>query len=402
MDYYGITMKGPFFVESVATKPANSTSNKRRLIYAEDESILYFGASSSWLKFYTTSEIDSQFSNYYTTSEIDSMFSNYYTSAQVDTLFTGYYTSSQVDSGFISKTIASNVSANVEWQDNAEIRLGNSADFRMYHSGGSNIFEGNNLHIMYGAETMAAFYGNGGVELYHNNTLVAETDYIAPLSVFKLNQAFYLHSTGARAFVDTNDSSDFFWFLAGNPSNAVETVDADPYYSNLLGFRFQSGSTSRAMEVWSGVDFRVTGMLAPSITGVYDIGSNTHYWNDLYYSGLVNPSDRRLKKDISTSQLGLKFIDSLRPVQYVYKDQVVENEITGKEIQVNHHRTHYGFIAQEVKNVLDTLKIDTEYFAGYRYDKENDSYALNYLEFIGPLVKAVQELKAEIDILKGE
>ena len=72
-------------------------------------------------------------------------------------------------------------------------------------------------------------------------------------------------------------------------------------------------------------------------------------------------------------------------------------------------RTHYGMIAQEVKEVLDELEVED--FAGWILTDKEDSdseQGLNYSEFVSPLIKAVQEqqqiiedLKARIETLEG-
>ena len=58
-------------------------------------------------------------------------------------------------------------------------------------------------------------------------------------------------------------------------------------------------------------------------------------------------------------------------------------------------RIHYGLIAQEVKEVLGDKD-----FGGYVHDQETDKMSLRYDQFISPLIKAIQELKAENDIFK--
>ena len=58
------------------------------------------------------------------------------------------------------------------------------------------------------------------------------------------------------------------------------------------------------------------------------------------------------------------------------------------------NRTHFGLIAQEVKEVLGDQD-----FGGYVHDAETDTYALRYDQFISPLIKAVQEQQALIESL---
>ena len=96
------------------------------------------------------------------------------------------------------------------------------------------------------------------------------------------------------------------------------------------------------------------------------------------YSAL---SDINKKKDIVLSTLGLNEILQLKPSTFKFKDD--ENE----EEQI-------GFIAQEVKDVIPHA---------YYEDAEGDDkfIGLKYNAIVPVLVKAIQELKAEIEILKN-
>jgi hypothetical protein len=95
------------------------------------------------------------------------------------------------------------------------------------------------------------------------------------------------------------------------------------------------------------------------------------------YTGL---SDINKKKDIASSALGLAEVMQLKPSTFKFKDD--ENQ----EEQI-------GFIAQEVKDIIPQA---------YYEDKEGDDkfIGLKQAAFIPVLVKAIQELKAEIETLK--
>ena len=131
---------------------------------------------------------------------------------------------------------------------------------------------------------------------------------------------------------------------------------------------------------------------------------------DIYtHDGGVETSDIRFKENIQKSLLGLDFILRLNPVSYKWKhvDKIIETGIINGVEEViniyseeNYIRTHYGLISQEVKTVLDNLKLSTDDFAGYIYEKDKDKYGLRYTEFIAPLIKAVQELSKEVETLK--
>lgn len=131
-------------------------------------------------------------------------------------------------------------------------------------------------------------------------------------------------------------------------------------------------------------------------------------------------SDERDKADIRNTILGLEFINKLRPVQWRWdlrgdylpekpedfhnwsiedqKQWKTANSIqnvqpSDKDGSKKKVRYHNGFIAQEVKQVMDDLGVD---FAGYQDasvqgSDDGDTRNLVYEQFIGPLVKAVQE-----------
>jgi uncharacterized coiled-coil protein SlyX len=64
-------------------------------------------------------------------------------------------------------------------------------------------------------------------------------------------------------------------------------------------------------------------------------------------------------------------------------------------------RTHWGFIAQEVKQAVDATGVD---FGGWLLTDKDDpdsQQALRYDQFIAPLTKALQEAIAKIETLEG-
>jgi hypothetical protein len=97
-------------------------------------------------------------------------------------------------------------------------------------------------------------------------------------------------------------------------------------------------------------------------------------------------SDKRWKQNILPLNHGLGFISKLNPVSYIRK-----NDENGK--------TEYGFIAQEVEDVLKEYNIDK---SGMITVDDNGMYELRYNDLLAPMVKAIQELKTENDELKKE
>ena len=133
------------------------------------------------------------------------------------------------------------------------------------------------------------------------------------------------------------------------------------------------------------------GHFIPASNGAFDMGSTGKRVRRLYASNSTNTSDRNLKNTITESDLGLDFICKLKPVSYKW------NQKEGESLDT---KTHYGLISQDVEEVIiETGKTLDDFGA---IDKpDGDPMGLSYNEFISPLIKAIQEQKAEIDALKS-
>ena len=207
---------------------------------------------------------------------------------------------------------------------------------------------------------------------------------------------------------DTKNYTDSAFRLHHNESGNVLTINYDG--SNRLflendgdlriqGSNFSFGTLSNndtGFEYSSGHMFINMGnaayKLKPNRDDKFDFGDTSNRWDDIYATNAtISTSDVNLKNTITDSTLGLNFIDSLRPVSYKLN---------------NKSRTHYGLIAQEVKTTLDSLSVNTQDFAGYvdpsvTNDDDSGPLGLRYSEFIAPIIKAIQELKEEIEKLKS-
>lgn len=97
---------------------------------------------------------------------------------------------------------------------------------------------------------------------------------------------------------------------------------------------------------------------------------------DAYATGLWLSSDRKWKKNENKISEALAKVDQLQPKAYEYNDrQTYDHLAFGRG-------THYGFIAQELKEVMPELvKEDTD-----------GTLAVNYIGIIPLLTQAIQEL----------
>lgn len=156
------------------------------------------------------------------------------------------------------------------------------------------------------------------------------------------------------------------------------------------------------------------------------------------YGAVQDRSDARDKTDIRDTQLGLNFILALRPRDFkwdmredyrtkppsqpdrfsydsdaAYEAAIAQwrsdysaweeaNKLANITHDGTHTRTRYhqGLIAQEVKQTMDAMGVD---FGGYQDHtiKGGDAVlTIGYEELVAPLIKAIQELKAEFDEYK--
>ena len=113
-------------------------------------------------------------------------------------------------------------------------------------------------------------------------------------------------------------------------------------------------------------------------------------------------SDVRKKKNIENSTLGLDFVNDLRPVTFEWKPN---NEFPKDFTEYSEKNnmttgvTMHGMIAQEVKSALDNAEVDN--FGGWKEDNDGSQRIAQDM-FIYPLIKAMQELSAQVDTLKAE
>ena len=99
-------------------------------------------------------------------------------------------------------------------------------------------------------------------------------------------------------------------------------------------------------------------------------------------------SDRRDKKDIEELPVGLEFINDLKPVKFVWDMR----DGAKKGIQ------EIGFVAQDLD--ASQINADAEDYLNLVLKNNPDKLEASYGKLVPILVKAVQELSAEVNHLK--
>ena len=222
-------------------------------------------------------------------------------------------------------------------------------------------------------------------------------------------QAGYSNTTGAQNCVlgngalyanITGSQNAVFGMNALNGGGSNSNNSAFGYASlNSLGNNANSNTgigSNAGQYITSGVNNICIGSnsgLSSSPSGIISTQSNYACFGDnnitnayIKVSWTVT-SDARDKTEITPVSLGLDFVSKLNPVSYKFTDNRTDKNPTGD--------TQYGFLAQEILALEGNNPIIID---------NKDENALKYKgeSLVPVLVKAIQELKAEVDSLKQQ
>lgn len=240
----------------------------------------------------------------------------------------------------------------------------------------------------------------GSQSLYSNTTANWNVG-VGTSALFATTTSSYNVGIGgnAGAGITTGSRNTCLGHEAGNHTLPITTGN----YNTILGaFTLPSGNNAQ-YQICLGYDVVCIGdnyfTFGRSGNRVYNEFTANASW--------TRSSDVRLKKDINTNtELGLSFINDLRTVTYKWKaPSEIDAGVAGHDpsiTEAGYKNKMYGFIAQEVKESLDKHGITD--FAGWHVTPENQGaiQGVSYEMFVVPLVKAIQELKAEVDSLKAQ
>jgi hypothetical protein len=191
--------------------------------------------------------------------------------------------------------------------------------------------------------------------------------------------ALQLYTNNAERMRITSDGN----LLLGTTTNAGEKLRVN---GNLRALSLYSSSAGLSADNWTqlGHDDNVGFINVNRIVNSGDL----HFRFDGTSRANINrstgaytaTSDSRLKTNISDSQSVLSLINKIKVRSYKW----IENDINEA----------YGLIAQELYEILP------EYV--YKPKIESENWGLSKAELVPMLVKAIQELKAELDTLKNK
>ena len=138
---------------------------------------------------------------------------------------------------------------------------------------------------------------------------------------------------------------------------------------------------------------------------------------DLDSGNATITSDERTKEDITDYQIGLEFINKLKPKQFTKKKNAdLPAEFFGeytahRNDTTKNPRVYQGMIAQEVSASMVEMgitpthitgsSVSNPHFSGWEQSKESGEQRLSYVSFVTPLIQSVKELTDEIRFLRG-
>jgi hypothetical protein len=156
---------------------------------------------------------------------------------------------------------------------------------------------------------------------------------------------------------------------------------------------FLGGTTSWSAGRWGGA-FRLfitdsvgagiqdqfeftTAYFAPWSDGSKSLGTSSKRWSVVWaQSGVIQTSDRRLKRDITDLHYGLNDISQLRPVTYRWKSSPDS-------------RRKIGLVAQEVQEVIpEVVEVGND---------DDVTLGVNYADLVPLVIKAIQEQQDMLD-----
>jgi hypothetical protein len=303
----------------------------------------------------------------------------------------------------------------VKVEDNAEIQIGTSADLKIYHDGShSRLVDAGTGYIKIQSSQIALlnaddsaqiaqFYAGGAVELYHDNSKKFETDAsginvtgdidvtgkVAILDNQKLicgvGDDLQIYHDGNNSFIDNTGIGNLNLYGDDiNILNKAKTEFKAKFITDGAVELYYNNSKKTQTTTWG---FQIIGDLLPQGDNSRKLGESNERWSIVYAAnGSINTSDKTEKNTIVESDLGLDFVNKLKPISFKW------NKDDGK--------THYGLIAQDLEETILSLGKSITDFGGI--SKEEDSpMGLGYCELISPLIKAIQELSAEVAALKA-
>jgi len=144
--------------------------------------------------------------------------------------------------------------------------------------------------------------------------------------------------------------------------------------------------------------------VGPGADNTMDSGASGHRWTDIWYTGSIQTSDGRTKDIDPLYEFGLKDLLKIKPISFKWKDREIDDMLNpGKKIMKTYKRKHLGFDANQLGQMIDGGDmVDTGIFVRATGSDGNEITAYRPNEMLSLAVKAIQDLKTELNDLSVE
>jgi hypothetical protein len=220
-----------------------------------------------------------------------------------------------------------------------------------------------------------------GAESLRNNTIGNSNNAIGNGALYSITTGTNNTAVGLNSLFQNNGEENV---CIGNGAGFIATGS----YNVIVGTASGSSLTTGNNNVCLGDDTQVaTATTSNSIT----LGNSSHNVLRCNVTSITSLSDERDKKDIKDLSTGLEFVEALRPVEFTWND---------RDEKGRHDVADFGFIAQDLKKAQeDAEKAEVLKLV---YDENPEKLEASYGKLIPILVKAIQELSAEVKELKNK
>ena len=181
-------------------------------------------------------------------------------------------------------------------------------------------------------------------------------------------------------------------YLQGYLASAFMLTGSTASDSNALG-GYSPSSWARIFPTNSGTanaggaGVNLLGSTSTGIAGAY-VGTSGTSNIVTFTVQTTSPSDIRLKDEIANIDLGLAFVNQLRPVSY-------------KLIADPKRQKGYGFIADDVEQIIESGSSLVYYEPDWKVGEVTGFKTIHYPSYVAVLTKAIQELSAKVTILEA-
>lgn len=215
------------------------------------------------------------------------------------------------------------------------------------------------------------------------------------------NFSMIIGATGFSSGIFMRASKYLGVYGASSSGIVLRTADGDPNIASVITREFGAGqglSIYDDRQIWLGqsglltvvnISNNAVGIKTPAVGTPYALNLPNDYLNAARAYAWYTYSDERVKRDIEEISYGINDVMKMKPVKYKHYSSVFENNSWTLE---NNYTTEIGFVAQDMDKIVSEV---------VNRGSDKELWSLDKSKLIPVLVKAIQELKSELDIIKS-